>query len=70
MLYAKRENPDFTALQNNRKPVILYTQGKGKVIPVQVVEAFRVVRGWGSHIFRHSANRSRQGCKPYAPVAF
>jgi hypothetical protein len=25
------------------------------VIPVQAVEALRVARGWGSHIFRHSA---------------
>jgi hypothetical protein len=28
--------------------------GKGKVIPIQTMEALRVARGWGSHIFRHS----------------
>jgi hypothetical protein len=43
---------------------------KGKVIPVQAVEALRVARGWGSHIFRHSAHRWRQGCQSYAPAAF
>jgi hypothetical protein len=43
---------------------------KYKVIPVQAVEALRVARGWGSHIFRHSAHRWRQGCQPYAPTAF
>jgi hypothetical protein len=44
--------------------------GKGTVIPVQAVEALRVVRGWGSHIFRHSAHRWQQGCHPYMPAAF
>jgi hypothetical protein len=34
------------------------------------VEAFRVVRGWGSHIFRYSAHRWRRGRQPYAPAAF
>jgi hypothetical protein len=34
------------------------------------MEAHRVARGWGSHIFRHSAHRWRQGCQPYAPAAF
>jgi hypothetical protein len=34
------------------------------------VEALRVARGRGSHIFRHSAHRWRQGCQPYAPAAF
>jgi hypothetical protein len=34
------------------------------------VEALRVARGWGSHIFRHSAHRWGQGCQPYAPSAF
>jgi hypothetical protein len=29
-----------------------------------------VARGWGSHIFWHSAHRWRQGCQPYAPAAF
>jgi hypothetical protein len=43
---------------------------KGKAIPVQAMEALRGVRGWGSHIFRHSAHRWRQGCQPYAPAAF
>jgi hypothetical protein len=32
------------------------------------VEALRVARGWGSHIFRHSAHRRRQGCQCYAPA--
>jgi hypothetical protein len=37
--------------------VQLGTYGKkGKVIPVQAVEALRVTRDWGSHIFRHSAH--------------
>jgi hypothetical protein len=31
----------------------------GKVIPVQAMVALRVARGWGSHIFRHSARRCR-----------
>jgi hypothetical protein len=43
---------------------------KDKDILVQAVEALTVARGWGSHIFRHSAYRWRQGCQPYAPVAF
>jgi hypothetical protein len=43
---------------------------EGKVIPVQAVEALRVARDFGSHIFRHSAHRWRQGCQPYAPAAF
>jgi hypothetical protein len=30
----------------------------------------RVARGWGSHIFRHSAYSWRWGCQPYAPAAF
>jgi hypothetical protein len=34
------------------------------------VEALRVARGWGFHIFRHSAHRWRWGCQPYAPDAF
>jgi hypothetical protein len=37
---------------------------KGKVFPVQAVEALRLARGWGSHIFRHSSHRWRQGCQP------
>jgi hypothetical protein len=45
-------------------------KGKGKVIPVQAVEALRVARGWGSCIFRHSAHRWQQGCQPYVPVTF
>jgi hypothetical protein len=28
-------------------------KGKDKAIAVQAVEALRVARGWGSHIFRH-----------------
>jgi hypothetical protein len=43
---------------------------KGKVIPMQAVQALRVARGWGSHILRHSAHRWQQGCRPYAPAAF
>jgi hypothetical protein len=34
------------------------------------MEALRVARGWGSHIFRHSTYRWWQGCQPYAPAAF
>jgi hypothetical protein len=34
------------------------------------MEALRVEKGWGSHIFRHSAHRWWQGCQPYEPVAF
>jgi hypothetical protein len=40
-----------------------------KVFPAQAVEALRVVRDWGSHIFRHSAHRWRWGCQSYAPAA-
>jgi hypothetical protein len=43
---------------------------KGKIILVQAVEALRVARGWGSHIFWHSAHRLWQCCQPYAPAAF
>jgi hypothetical protein len=42
---------------------------KGKVVPVRAVEALRVARDRGSHIFR-SVHRRRQGCQPYAPAAF
>jgi hypothetical protein len=42
---------------------------KGKVMPVQAVEALRVARSWGSHIFRYWANKWRQICQPYAPAA-
>jgi hypothetical protein len=50
---------------------IIICEGKvGKTFPVQAVEALRVVRGWGSHIFRYSTHRWRQGCQPYAPAAF
>jgi hypothetical protein len=34
------------------------------------MEALRVTSGWGSHTFRPSANRQRQGCQPYVPAAF
>jgi hypothetical protein len=30
---------------------------RGKVFPVQAVEALRIARGWGSHMFRYSAAR-------------
>jgi hypothetical protein len=43
---------------------------KGTVIPVEAVEAVRVARSWGFHIFRNSAHRWRQGCQAYAPDAF
>jgi hypothetical protein len=43
---------------------------KGKVIPVQAVEALKVARVWGSHIFIHSAHRWRQVCQPYTSAAF
>jgi hypothetical protein len=50
--------------------LLLLPSLKGKVIPVQAVEALRVAGGSGSHIFRQSARRWRQGCQPYAPAAF
>jgi hypothetical protein len=34
------------------------------------MEALRVGRGWGSHIFKNSAHRWRQGCQPYTSAAF
>jgi hypothetical protein len=40
------------------------------IIRVQAVEALRVVRGSGSHIFRQSTHTWRQGCQSYAPAAF
>jgi hypothetical protein len=43
---------------------------KGKVIPLQALEALRIARGWDSHIFRYSAHRWRQGCQPYVPATF
>jgi hypothetical protein len=43
---------------------------QSKVFPVQAVEALRVARSWGSHIFRHSAHRWRQGCQLHSPAAF
>jgi hypothetical protein len=48
----------------------IITKGKDKAIPIQAMEALRVARGWGFHIFRHSAHRWRQGCQTYAPAAF
>jgi hypothetical protein len=42
----------------------------GKVFPVQAVEVPRVERGWGSNIFRHSANIWRKGGQVYAQAAF
>jgi hypothetical protein len=46
------------------------TKLEGKVFPVQAVEALRVARGWGSHIFRHSAHRWWWCFLPNAPAAF
>jgi hypothetical protein len=43
---------------------------KRQFIPIQAVEAFRIARVWGSHIFRHSIHRWRQVCQPYALAAF
>jgi hypothetical protein len=55
---------DWLALWQARTiPRWLIIAVKNKVIPVQAVEAIRVARGWGSHIFRHSAHS-------YAPAAF
>jgi hypothetical protein len=48
----------------------VWSKVKGKAIPVQAMEAIRVVRVWGSHNVRHSARRWRQGCQPYVPAAF
>jgi hypothetical protein len=42
--------------------MVLHVKVKGKVILVQSMEAFRIARGWGSHIFRHSAHRWWRGC--------
>jgi hypothetical protein len=61
---------DNVAKQTTKKTHLVVLQVKGKFIPVQAVEALRFARGWGSHIFRHSAYRWRQGCQPYAPAAF
>jgi hypothetical protein len=44
-------------------------KGKGKVIPVQAVEVLRIARSWVSHVFRHSADRWRQGCQSYTPAS-
>jgi hypothetical protein len=54
-------------VQNARKSTLAL---KGKAISIQAVEVLRAVRGWGSHVFRHSAYRWRQGYQPYAPAAF
>jgi hypothetical protein len=43
---------------------------KSNVIPVQAVEALRFVRGWGSHIFKHSAHKWQQIYQSYMPAAF
>jgi hypothetical protein len=45
-------------------------QGTRNVITVQAMEALRVVRGWGSDIFRGWAHRWRQGCQTYELAAF
>jgi hypothetical protein len=46
-----------------------YFEWKVKV-NLSLYRPWSVARGWGSHIFRHSAHRWRQGCQPYAPAAF
>jgi hypothetical protein len=51
-----------------RSLLVFLRYKRGKIILVQAAEAFRVASGWGSHIFRHSAHRWRQGCQPYAPA--
>jgi hypothetical protein len=46
-------------------------KGKGKVIPVQAVEAHRVVRGRGSHIFRCFSDDDKVVspiCQPLLPT--
>jgi hypothetical protein len=49
----------------------MLVQGTGKAIPVQAVEARRVARGRGFHIFSgQSSHRWRQRCQPYARTAF
>jgi hypothetical protein len=60
-------SPAMTNKNRNRWTVLVC---KGKVIPVQTVEALTVVRGSGTHIFRHSAHRWQQGCQPYTLAAF
>jgi hypothetical protein len=68
-----KRNPHTWSLPCRAGPLKCYTKFlkvKCKVIPVEDVEAQRVVRGWGSHIFRHLAHIWRQGCQPYAPAAF
>jgi hypothetical protein len=57
----------FKSVQTTREVLSDY---KDKVIPVQALEALRVARVSGFHIFRHSALIWRQVCQPYAPAAF
>jgi hypothetical protein len=61
---------EFICWTNFLRSFLILCTLRGKVISVQAVEALRVARGWGSHIFRHSAHRWRQGCQPYEPAAF
>jgi hypothetical protein len=47
-----------------------YLTLKGKVISVQDVEALGVARGWGSHIFRHSATNGGKVVSPTRRLLF
>jgi hypothetical protein len=70
IIYAHKRNGTTFNLRKMRWAGHVECIGKGKVIPIQAVEALKVERRGSSQIFRYSAHRWRRGCQPYAPAAF
>jgi hypothetical protein len=68
LINSKGHSPSWEAYSNSAaQDTLHHLKDEGKVIPVQATKALRAVRHWGSHIFKHSAHRWRQGRQPYVP---